>query len=175
MFLCVARHFPQGFKDKLPDNLCPDKVYRAVGGLFAVGRTDIIVARGLVVFVAVAPVVIHLRAASPAIHQPGKRVCLAVSVAAPDSPFQSLCVIPCHFVDDGLMGVFKDFPFFLRRGAAVFLPKAALVGLEVDRMPHILNAVEDIGYCRSPPAVGVGENAVFVVAHAFPRQICRRA
>ena len=55
VFLCVARHFPQGFKDKLPDNLCPDKVYRAVGGLFAVGRTDIIVA-----LIAVAAVVAFL-------------------------------------------------------------------------------------------------------------------
>ena len=50
-----------------------------------------------------------------------------------------------------------------------------LSGLEVDRMPHVLNAFEQIGHGRAPPPIGVGKVFVFSIAATILGKIIRGA
>ena len=53
---------------------------------------------------------IHFRAALAAVEQPGQWIRLFIAVTAPDRPAELLRGFPCGLVNDGFLGVLKDFP-----------------------------------------------------------------
>ena len=57
----------------------------------------------------------------------------------------------------------------------MLVPVAGLEGLEIDGMPHVLHAGENVAYRRTPSAVGIFKLAVSTVAHAFCGKVGRRA
>lgn len=73
------------------------------------------------------------------------------------------------------MGILKDFPVLFGSLPAVLVPVAGLEGLEIDSIPHVFHAGENVAYRRTPPAVGIFKLAVSTVAHAFCGKVGRRA
>jgi len=117
--------------------------YGAGGRFLAVGSADVVVLRGLVVCVPIAALVIHFRAALAAVEQPSQRVRLFIAVTAPDRPAELLRGFPCSLINDGFVGILKDFPVLSGSLLAVLVPVAGLKGLEIDGMPHTKRASAD--------------------------------
>ena len=57
----------------------------------------------------------------------------------------------------------------------MLVPVTGLEGLEIDGMPHVLHAGENVAHRRTPPAVGIFKLAVSAVASALCGKIGRRA
>jgi len=57
----------------------------------------------------------------------------------------------------------------------VLVPVAGLEGLEIDGMPHVLHAGENVAHRCTPPAIGIFKLAVSAVASALCGKIGRRA
>ena len=131
----VGRYIPQRVQNQVADDLRADKADGAGGCFLAVGSADVVVLRGLMVCVPVAALVIHFRTALAAVEQSSQRVRLSITVAAPDRPAELLRGFPCSLVNDGFMGVLKDFPVLFGSLLAVLVPVAGLEGLEIDGMP----------------------------------------
>ena len=123
----VGRYIPQRVQNQVADDLRADKADGAGGCFLAVGSADVVVLRGLMVCVPVA--------ALAAVEQSSQRVRLSITVAAPDRPAQLLCGFPRSLVNDGFVGVLKDFPVLFGSLLAVLVPVAGLEGLEIDGMP----------------------------------------
>lgn len=131
----VGRYIPQRVQNQVADDLRADKADGAGGCFLAVGIADVVVLRGLMVCAPIAALVIHFRAALAAVEQPGQWVRLFIAVTAPDRPAELLRGFPCSLVNDGFMGVLKDFPVLFGSLLAVLVPVAGLEGLEIDGMP----------------------------------------
>lgn len=131
----VGRYIPQRVQNQVADDLRADKADGAGGCFLAVGSADVVVLRGLMVCAPIAALVIHFRAALAAVEQPGQWVRLFIAVTAPDRPAELLRGFPCSLVNDGFMGVLKDFPVLFGSLLAVLVPVAGLEGLEIDGMP----------------------------------------
>lgn len=131
----IGCYIPQRVQNQVMDDLRADKVNGAGGRFLAVGSTNVVVLRGLVVCVPIAALVIHFRTALAAVEQSSQRVRLSITVAAPDRPAELLRGFPCSLVNDGFMGVLKDFPVLFGSLLAVLVPVAGLEGLEIDGMP----------------------------------------
>ena len=91
---------------------------------------------------------------------------------APDRPAELLRGFPCSLVNDGFVGVLKDFPILFGSLLAVLVP---VTGLEIDGMPHIFHTGENVAHCRTPPAVGIFKLVVPAVAHALCGKVGRRS
>ncbi|CAN4018165.1 50S ribosomal protein L11, partial [Dysosmobacter welbionis] len=115
----------------------------------------------------------HFRAALAAVEQSSQRVRLFITVAAPDRPAKLLRGFPCSLVNNGFVGILKDFPVLFGSLFAVLVPVAGLKGLEIDGMPHVLHAGENVAHRRTPPAVGIFKLVVPAVAHAFCGKVGR--
>ena len=171
----VGCYIPQRVQNQVADNLGTDKVNGAGGRFLAVGSANIIVLRGLVVCIPIAALVIHFCAALAAVEQPGQRIRFSIAVAAPDRPAELLRGFPCSLVNDGFVGILKDFPVLFGSLLAVFVPVAGLEGLEIDGMPHVLHAGENVAHRRTPPAVGIFKLVVPAVANTLCGKVGRRA
>ena len=171
----IGCYIPQRVQNQVTDDLRADKVNGAGGRFLAVGSTNVVVLRGLVVCVPIAALVIHFRAALAAVEQPSQRVRLFIAVTAPDRPAELLRGFPCGLVNDCFMGILKDFPVLFGSLLAVLVPVAGLEGLEIDGMPHVLHAGENVAHRCTPPAIGIFKLAVSAVAHALCGKVGRRA
>lgn len=139
----------------------------AGGRFLAIGSADVVVLRSLVVCVPIAALVIHFCTTLAAIEQPSQRIRFFIAVAASARPAELLRGFPCSLVNNSFVGILKDFPVLFGSLPAVLVPVAGLEGLEIDSMPHVFHAGENVAYRRTPPAVGIFKLAVSTVAHAF--------
>ena len=57
----------------------------------------------------------------------------------------------------------------------MLVPVTGLEGFEIDGMPHVLHAGENVAHCRTPPAEGIFKLVVPAVANALYGKVGRRA
>ena len=113
--------------------------------------------------VGVVDVVMQLVSAVSTVQQTGEHILLGVFWLPAFCPFpEFLHLFPCGPVDDGLMVVFKDSPFFFWIVQAALILEGLGVGLEVDQGARVLPEGQDFGDGGLTPFAG-GILALFTV------------
>ena len=148
----VAGDFPQIFRHARRQKVGADEMCRTIGGALLVAAADVAVLPPLVRFI---PLLVHDAAAVGAEQQTGEQANLAVAVG-PLSLFAKLLhSLPGGLVNDGLVGMLKDHYLVLWVGNAGLDLVGHLLRLEVDGMPQVLPALQDVRHGVARPLTGV--------------------